>query len=55
MNLVIKLRLLIKYFRYNENEISENSLVVFGNLPYNISTEILLKWIFSLRMIGLVN
>ena len=33
----------------NENEISENSLVVFGNLPYNISTEILLKWIFSLK------
>ena len=33
----------------NENEISKNSLVVFGNLPYNISTEILLKWIFSLK------
>ena len=34
----------------NENEISENSLVVFGNLPYNISTEILLKWIFNLKI-----
>ena len=33
----------------NENEISENSLVVFGNLPYNISTEILLKWIINLN------
>ena len=33
----------------NENEISENTLIVFGNLPYNISTEILLKWIFSIK------
>ena len=29
----------------NENTISENKLIVFGNLPYNISTEILCKWI----------
>ena len=28
-----------------ENKISEKKLTVFGNLPYNISTEILSKWI----------
>ncbi len=31
----------------DEFTISENSLIVFGNLPYNISTEILLKWILN--------
>ena len=34
--------------KVNENKISTNSLIVFGNLPYNISTEILLKWILNL-------
>ncbi len=32
----------------NENLISNDQLVVFGNLPYNISTEILCKWILNL-------
>ena len=32
----------------DENKISNNTLIVFGNLPYNISTEILLKWILNL-------
>ena len=31
----------------NENLISEDQLIVFGNLPYNISTEILCKWILN--------
>ena len=31
----------------NENEISNEKLIVFGNLPYNISTEILSKWIVN--------
>ncbi len=32
----------------NENLISKEKLTVFGNLPYNISTEILTKWILNL-------
>ena len=32
----------------NEHTISKSPLIVFGNLPYNISTEILLKWILNL-------
>ena len=32
----------------NENLISDEKLIVFGNLPYNISTEILCKWILNL-------
>jgi len=32
----------------NENLISNQQLIVFGNLPYNISTEILCKWILNL-------
>ena len=31
-----------------ENKISEQKLTVFGNLPYNISTEILSKWIINI-------
>lgn len=31
----------------NENLISKEKLIVFGNLPYNISTEILCKWILN--------
>tara|TARA_B100001057_G_scaffold249249_1_gene249514 strand:- start:150 stop:938 length:789 start_codon:yes stop_codon:yes gene_type:complete len=34
--------------KINENKISNDKLVVFGNLPYNISTEILCKWILNL-------
>ena len=33
----------------SENKISKNRLTVFGNLPYNISTEILSKWIVNLN------
>ncbi len=33
----------------DENSISNDQLVVFGNLPYNISTEILSKWIHGLN------
>jgi 16S rRNA (adenine1518-N6/adenine1519-N6)-dimethyltransferase len=33
----------------NENKISNKKLTVFGNLPYNISTEILSKWIINLN------
>ncbi len=33
--------------KINENLISTEKLIVFGNLPYNISTEILCKWILN--------
>jgi len=32
----------------NEKKIYDEKLIVFGNLPYNISTEILCKWILNL-------
>ena len=35
--------------RVNEKDISKNPIVVFGNLPYNISTEIICKWILNLN------
>ena len=34
--------------KISENLISDQKLIVFGNLPYNISTEILSKWITNL-------
>ena len=34
--------------KVNENLLSKEKLIVFGNLPYNISTEILIKWILNL-------
>jgi 16S rRNA (adenine1518-N6/adenine1519-N6)-dimethyltransferase len=34
--------------KISEHEISGEKLTVFGNLPYNISTEILSKWITNL-------
>ena len=34
--------------KVSENKISNEKLTVFGNLPYNISTEILSKWIVNL-------
>ena len=34
--------------KVSEKHISQNKLTVFGNLPYNISTEILSKWIINL-------
>ena len=33
----------------DEKKISKDKLIVFGNLPYNISTEILCKWILNLN------
>ncbi len=33
----------------NEKLLSDDKLIVFGNLPYNISTEILCKWILNLE------
>ena len=35
--------------KFNENSLCNEKLIVFGNLPYNISTEILCKWIFNLN------
>ena len=32
----------------NEKSLSEEKLIVFGNLPYNISTEIICNWIIKL-------
>ena len=32
----------------DEKEFSQDKLIVFGNLPYNISTEILAKWVLNL-------
>ena len=32
----------------NESTLSKEPLIVFGNLPYNISTEILCKWILNI-------
>ena len=34
--------------KISEDKISNEKLTVFGNLPYNISTEILSKWIFNI-------
>ena len=33
----------------NENLLFDENVTVFGNLPYNISTEILSKWILNLK------
>ena len=33
----------------NESKLFEQKVIVFGNLPYNISTEILSKWIINLK------
>ena len=35
--------------KINENSLSNENLIVFGNLPYNISTEILSKWIININ------
>ena len=34
--------------KVNEKNIDNEKIIVFGNLPYNISTEILSKWILNL-------
>ena len=35
--------------KIDENFLSDQTLTVFGNLPYNISTEILCKWILNIK------
>ena len=35
--------------KINETNLFEEKVTVFGNLPYNISTEILSKWIINLK------
>ena len=35
--------------KFSENALSKNKIIVFGNLPYNISTEILGRWITNLK------
>ena len=35
--------------KIDENELDDDILTVFGNLPYNISTEILCKWILNIN------
>ena len=35
--------------KINESSLSQERFIVFGNLPYNISTEILCKWILNLK------
>ena len=42
--------------KVNESFLDDQNLIVFGNLPYNISTEILSKWILNLsqKKFGLI-
>ena len=35
--------------KIDENKLFKDKVIVFGNLPYNISTEILSKWIINLK------
>ena len=35
--------------KIDENNLEKDKLIVFGNLPYNISTEILSKWILNIN------
>ena len=35
--------------KIEENSLSKEILTVYGNLPYNISTEILIKWILNMK------
>jgi 16S rRNA (adenine1518-N6/adenine1519-N6)-dimethyltransferase len=35
--------------KFDEKSLSKNKIIVFGNLPYNISTEILTTWITNLK------
>ena len=46
---------MMMFLNISEDKISEEKLTVFGNLPYNISTEILSKWIVNLgKTFGLI-
>ena len=35
--------------KIDENKLDKEKLIVFGNLPYNVSTEILCKWIININ------
>jgi len=35
--------------KIDEEKLSKDKLIVFGNLPYNISTEILISWILKIQ------
>jgi len=35
--------------KFDENSLSKRKIIVFGNLPYNVSTEILSTWITNLK------
>jgi 16S rRNA (adenine1518-N6/adenine1519-N6)-dimethyltransferase len=35
--------------KFNENSLSNNKIIVFGNLPYNVSTQILSTWVTKLK------
>ncbi len=35
--------------KVDENSLCNETLTVYGNLPYNISTEILIKWILNIK------
>ena len=35
--------------KVEEKKLSKNKLIVFGNLPYNVSTEILINWITNIK------
>ena len=35
--------------KIDETQLFKEKVIVFGNLPYNISTEILSKWIINLK------
>ncbi len=49
-NLDSKITILNKdVLKINENSLINEKLTVFGNLPYNISTEILCKWITNIN------
>jgi len=38
--------------KIDENKLDQDILTVFGNLPYNISTEILCNWILNIKNIN---
>ena len=49
-NLGSKIHIINKdILKINENYIDKDKLIVFGNLPYNISTEIICKWILNIK------